>query len=38
MKYSYHEFLKALRLIDTELSKTIYQLYLDSFDKPVEAV
>lgn len=27
--YSYNEFLKVLNLVDSELVKTIYHLYLD---------
>lgn len=27
--YSYNEFLKILKLVDTELAKTLYHLYLD---------
>lgn len=29
MRYSYNEFIVLLRLADTELAKTIYELYLD---------
>ena len=29
MKYSYNEFIQILGLLDTELAKTMYELYLD---------
>lgn len=29
MRYSYNEFIHILGLADTELAKTIYELYLD---------
>lgn len=29
MRYSYNEFIYILGLVDTELTKTIYELYLD---------
>lgn len=29
MRYSYNEFIQVLGLLDTELLKTMYELYLD---------
>ena len=29
MRYSYNEFIRILGLLDTELAKTMYALYLD---------
>ena len=29
MRYSYNEFIRILGLLDTELTKTMYELYLD---------
>ena len=36
MKYSYNDFIKILGLIDTDLSRAIYELYLDCLKKQIE--
>ena len=36
MRYSYNEFIKMLKLVDTDLSKTIYELYLDCMREQLE--
>lgn len=36
MRYSYNEFIKILGIVDTELAKTIYELYLDCLRKQSE--
>ena len=36
MRYSYNEFIQLLKLVDTELVKTIYELYLDCLREQLE--